>query len=330
MMMNAPAGMQEEQKHLFTVTPEAAGQRVDQYVQRSLGGDISRAQVQRLLSDGMITINRAPARPAQRLQAGWVVQVRQPSPEPLELVPEPMDLDIIFEDADLIAINKPPGLVVHPAAGHHTGTLVHGLLHHCLDLAGIGGRLRPGIVHRLDMDTSGVLLVAKSDLAHRRLVAFFASGRVEKRYLTLVHGRPPKRGESQSPIGRHPKDRKRMAGDAPRGKPAHTAWRVVEHLPQQVSLLRVAIATGRTHQIRVHMAEAGYPVLGDRVYGGRRFRRGLEAGPGRALKAANRQMLHAVRLSLVHPISRETLDLWAPLPADFRAVLAALREPADA
>jgi 23S rRNA pseudouridine1911/1915/1917 synthase len=319
----------ETQEHRLTVPPEAVGERLDQYVHRCLEGALSRSQVQRLVSQGMITVDQAPARPALRLQAGWEVRVRRPEPEPLELTPEAMDLDILYEDGDLVVVNKPPGLVVHPAAGHHEGTLVHGLLHHCQDLSGIGGKLRPGIVHRLDMDTSGVLVAAKNDRAHRALVAAFASGHVAKRYLALVHGRPRLTGRIDQAIGRHPRDRKRMSGRGPRGKPARTSWKVVESLPQSVSLLRVAIATGRTHQIRVHLSEAGYPVLGDTVYGGRQVRRGLEGPAGQALRAGDRQMLHAVRLALDHPVSGGRLEFWAPLPPDFRAVLDALRRERD-
>ncbi|MCF8102274.1 MAG: RluA family pseudouridine synthase [Desulfarculaceae bacterium] len=247
-----------------------------------------------------------------------------PPPEPIELVPEPMDLAVLYEDPDLIVINKPPGLVVHPAAGHASGTLVSGLLAHCGDLAGIGGKLRPGIVHRLDMDTSGALVAAKSDQAHRGLVAAFAAGVVDKTYLALVHGSPPAKGKAESAIGRHPVDRKRMSSKAKHGKNARTAWQVARRFGDQASLLRVKIATGRTHQIRVHLSEAGFPVCGDRPYGGRRVRGGLEGRAGAALKEAGRQMLHALELGFDHPVSGARIEVTAPLPPDFRAVLRAL------
>lgn len=266
-----------------------------------------------------------PLKASLKLQGGEDLSLVLPEPEPLELIPQAMDLWVLYEDAHLIVVNKAPGLVVHPAPGHYEGTLVHGLLHHCGDLAGVGGKLRPGIVHRLDRDTSGALVAAKHDQSHRGLVAAFAAGRVRKEYLALVWGYPADTGRVQTGIGRHPEDRKRMSSLGSHTKSARSWWRVVHRFPVAgVTLLRVRIATGRTHQIRVHLSEAGFPVLGDGLYGGRRARRPLPGAAGQALKAANRQMLHAVSLAFDHPVGGQALEITAPLPADFRALLSAL------
>lgn len=308
----------------LSVPADADGQRLDLVLTGLLGREFSRAQVQRLLKQGQVTLAGGPARASQKVKPGQAIVVDIPEPEPLELEPEPMDLEVLYEDADLIVINKASGVVVHPAAGHPDGTLVNGLLYHCGDLAGIGGKLRPGIVHRLDKDTSGALVAAKGDLAHRGLVAAFAAGRMKKEYLALVHGAAPPQGKAQTGIGRHPVDRKRMSSKSRQPKPASSQWRLTRHFGKEASLLRVIIHTGRTHQIRVHLSEAGFPVVGDRTYGGRRVRQGLGGTAGPALKAAGRQMLHAVSLGFDHPISGEPVRLTAPLPQDFRAVLRAL------
>ena len=309
------------------VPPEAAGQRLDQGLCLLLGEDFSRAQVQRLIEQGEVTRGGRPLKAALRLKGGEELCLRLPEPEPLELIPQAMDLWVLYEDPHLIVVNKAPGVVVHPSPGHSQSTLVHGLLHHCGDLAGVGGKLRPGIVHRLDKDTSGALVAAKHDQVHRALVAAFAAGHVRKQYLALVWGQPPASGRVQSAIGRHPQDRKRMSSLSSNGKAARSHWRVVRRFAAAgVCLLRVQIATGRTHQIRVHLSEAGFPVLGDELYGGRRARRPLPGPAGEALKAARRQMLHAVGLEFDHPISGQRLALTAPLFDDFRALLRALLE----
>ncbi len=311
-------------QHTHQVPPGLSGQRLDRAVLELAGPDLSRSQVQRLLRQGMVTLDGAPAKAAQKVRAGQRVGLTVPPPEPDRLLPEAMDLEVLFEDEHLIVINKRPGLVVHPAPGHADHTLVHGLLHHCGALAAVGGRQRPGIVHRLDKDTSGALVAAKSDAAHRGLVTAFAAGRVDKAYLALVWGSPPARGSVDTGIGRHPVDRKRMSSKGRHTKPALSRWRLVRRFPAGLSLLRVAIKTGRTHQIRVHLSEAGFPVAGDPLYGGRRGRRGLAGPAGQALRAAGRQMLHALELGFTHPVSREPLRFTAPLPPDFRAVLHAL------
>ncbi|MFZ5585141.1 MAG: RluA family pseudouridine synthase [Thermodesulfobacteriota bacterium] len=325
---DAPANLEPRRLRL---PDAAAGRRLDQAAAELLAPELSRAQVQRLLEEGRLTLAGRPAKPGQRVRGGEIIELVLPPPQPLELIPEAMDLKVLYEDGHLIVVNKAPGVVVHPAAGHATGTLVHGLLHHCGDLAGVGGKLRPGIVHRLDKDTSGALVAAKSDQAHRALVAAFAAGRVDKRYLALVWGRPPRSGQIDAGIGRHPVDRKRMSGQARQAKAALSRWSLVRHFPAAgVSLLKVAIATGRTHQIRVHLAEAGWPVLGDAVYGGRRARRTLPGPAGAALRAAGRQLLHALELGFDHPVTRERVRVVAPLPADFRAVLHALAAAEEA
>ena len=311
-------------QHLLEVPSQSAGQRLDALVAELLGPALSRAQVQRLLKEGRVTLEGRPARASAKVRPGQAIVVQVPDPQPLELLPEDQGLWVLYEDSDLIVVNKAAGVVVHPAAGHTGGTLVAGLLHHCGDLSGIGGKLRPGIVHRLDKDTSGALVAAKNETTHRGLVAAFAAGRVDKTYLALVHGRPPLSGEASNPIGRHPVDRKRMSTHARHGKNALSRWRVTRRFGQEASLLRVNILTGRTHQIRVHLFESGFPVCGDRTYGGRRARAGLPGRADQALKAARRQMLHAVELAFDHPVTGQRVEVTAPLPADFRAVLRAL------
>jgi len=313
----------------FQVSEAEAGRRLDLVALGLLGPEFSRSQVQRLIRQGCITLAGRPARAGQKVMAGQDIAVALPPPEPSRLVPEPLHLEILYEDEDLVVVNKAAGMVVHPAPGHSRGTLVHGLLHHCGQLAQVGGELRPGIVHRLDKDTSGVLLAAKSDRAHRALVAAFAAGRVHKRYLALVLGSPPSSGQVESGIGRHPVDRKRMSSRGRHTKPALSRWQVRQRLAG-LSLLEVEIATGRTHQIRVHLSEAGFPVAMDPVYGGRRGIKRLAPPLAAALKAAGRQMLHARRLALAHPVSGREMEFIAPLPPDFQQVLAAARECARA
>ena len=242
-----------------------------------------------------------------------------PPPEEVTLAPEAIPLDIVYEDEDLLVVNKPAGLVVHPAVGHHRGTLVNALLDHCPDLSGIGGYLRPGIVHRLDKDTSGLLLVSKSDLAHQGLSAGLKAHRIKRKYLALVCGEVrSERGLIDAPLGRDPKDRKRMAVVAD-GRPARTHFLIQERFPGY-TLLDVELETGRTHQIRVHLAYAGYPVAGDPVYGPRRARQGGHS----SLNLAG-QALHAYRITFTHPRTDELLTFEAPLPPVFEDVLELLR-----
>jgi 23S rRNA pseudouridine1911/1915/1917 synthase len=248
--------------------------------------------------------------------------VRVPEPAPSPLTPEALPLAILFEDQDLLVVNKPPGLVVHPGAGHRTGTLLNALVHHCPDLKDIGEVSRPGLVHRLDKDTSGLLVVAKTALAHANLVAQFQAHAITKQYRALVWGRLPEaEGEIDREVGRHPTARQKMSVHARRGKRAVTFWRVIREFPGPLSLVELSPQTGRTHQLRVHLASLGHPVLGDATYGGGVSR--LTGHPGLAgLKPlVHRQLLHARRLSLTHPRTGETLTWEAPLPEDFRAVV---------
>jgi 23S rRNA pseudouridine1911/1915/1917 synthase len=299
--------------------PQCDGLRLDQAVVMLLP-ELTRAQVQRLVRLGKIQQEGQNLKPSQKVRSGQSLSIALPKAEPVALIPQQVDFTVLYEDEDIIVVNKPAGVVVHPAAGHMENTLVHGLLHHCRDLAGVGGRLRPGIVHRLDKDTSGALVAAKNDKAHQSLAQAFACGEVDKSYLALVWGTPAPRGEISGDIGRHPVDRKRMSGCSRRGKPARTSWRVIRYYHDALSLLEVIIRTGRTHQIRVHMSEAGFPLAGDGVYSAKKSRQDLL---GLGIKAG-RQMLHAARLSFIHPARKEKLKFIAPLPDDFRTILRAL------
>jgi 23S rRNA pseudouridine1911/1915/1917 synthase len=277
--------------------------------------ELSRARVQTLLLDGRIRVDGKPAKPAQRLRAGQRVSVSVPLPEPALPQPEAIPLKVLFEDAQLLVLDKPAGLVVHPGAGRGTGTLVNALLFHVKDLSGVGGVLRPGIVHRLDRGTSGLMVVAKNDAAHRALAAQFASRRVEKEYLALVLGVPARRtGEITAPIGRDPVHRRRMSVRAARGREARSRYEVVRAFAN-AALLRVLIFTGRTHQVRVHLASIGHPIAGDATYGGKRA----------LLPGLARPALHAARLAFEHPESGERLEFRSPLPADLDALLSSLR-----
>ena len=288
------------------------GQRIDLALAAIVG--ISRSQARRWIAEGLVMLNEKTCRASRRVHPGDALEVTPPEPQPSPLVPENLLLEILHEDSDLIVVDKPAGMVVHPAPGHSRGTLVHALLHHCVDLAGVGGVLRPGVVHRLDQGTSGVMVVAKTDAAHRALAAQFHDHTIEREYRALVRGVPSvDEGSIDRPIGRHPRDRKRMSVRAPRGREAHTRWRVLERFPRsERSWLEVRPGTGRTHQIRVHLASVGTPIVGDRVYG-RARRSELE-----------RPALHAAVLGFVHPGSGEKLCFESPLPDDLQTLLTKL------
>lgn len=291
----------------------ADGGRLDRWLAAQLPG-LSRARLQALMAQGLVTLDGRPARPAARIRRGQRVNIAIPAAGPAAPQPEALPLDIVYEDADLLVLDKPPGLVVHPSPGHAGGTLVNALLHHCQALRGVGGVMRPGIVHRLDKDTSGLLAVAKHDAAFQCLAGQFRRGRIGRTYLALVHGRPVQaRGTIIGAIGRHPRDRKRMAVNPPRGKPAVSRYEVVRELGP-LTLLRVRIETGRTHQIRVHLAHLGHPVAGDPVYGNRARDRRLPRLPAR-------QMLHAAELELDHPADGRRLIFRRPPPPDMLAWL---------
>jgi 23S rRNA pseudouridine1911/1915/1917 synthase len=310
--------------HRLITDAEAVGLRLDVWLVRRLSS-LSRARLQALIAGGYVLVDGELSRPAERLRAGQTVVVRVPPPAPAEPQPEDIPLTIVHEDAHLLVVDKPAGLVVHPGAGTRAGTLVNALLRHVRDLSGIGGVIRPGIVHRLDRGTSGLLVVAKDDETHRALASQFSSRRVEKDYLALVHGVPRAReGEIAATIGRHPVDRKKMAADAPRGREARSSWHVEEAL-DGASLLRVRIHTGRTHQIRVHLASIGHPVAGDRTYGGTRIPSSRRAASRDALLSLTRPALHAARLAFTHPARGERVEYVAPLPEDIQAVLESLR-----
>jgi len=304
----------------FTVPSAEAGERLDAFLARVSG--LSRARVQRLMEDGLVLVDGSPQKPRHRITPGQRIEVRIPDPTPLTLTPERIPLDILHEDADLIVLNKPPGLVVHPGAGRMSGTLVHALLAHCERLPGIGGVERPGIVHRLDRDTSGVLVIAKTDAAHQALSQQFRARQIQKRYLALVHGQlAAEAGRIEAPIGRREHDRKRMGVRREGGREARTRFRVLRRLPG-MTLVELDLETGRTHQIRVHLAHIHHPVVGDHVYGGRRESR-------QAAERENwapRQMLHAWRLGFRHPATGLWLEFIAPIPEDLRQVAGVTEE----
>jgi 23S rRNA pseudouridine1911/1915/1917 synthase len=280
--------------------------------------DLSRSRIQSLIRSGHIRLKGQPAKPSQKLSRAVEVSIEIPEPVASELLPEAIPLDILYEDADMIVVNKPAGLVVHPAAGHASGTLVNALLAHCPDLTGIGGEKRPGIVHRLDRDTTGVIVVAKHEVALRALMNQFRHRQVAKEYLALVWGQlSPPSGRAETLIGRSSRDRKKMSATPSSGRPAITVYRTLETF-KAASLLSVVIETGRTHQIRVHMAFLGHPVVGDAQYG--RSRR--DALP---IPVPGRQMLHAFHLGLKHPQTGKDLTFEAPMPIDMRDTLEALR-----
>ena len=299
------------------LTVDEAGVRLDVWLARRCA-PLSRSRLQALIAAGQVTVDGRPADARTRTRPGQQVSVHVPPPATAEPLPEALPLDVVFEDADLLVINKPPGIVVHPAPGHAGGTLVNALLHHCDDLGGVGGVERPGIVHRLDKDTSGLMVVAKHDAAHLALAAQFQAGRVCKRYLALVHSRPDRaQGRIETTIGRHTVDRKRMAVNPPRGKSAVSHYEVLENLGD-FTLLSVRIETGRTHQIRVHMAHLGLPIVGDPVYGSRALDRALAACP-------SRQLLHAAELAFDHPSDGRRLVFQRAPPPDMATFIAHLR-----
>jgi len=318
---------EEDSRHLFCVNEADSAQRLDAFLVLQ-NQNLTRSRVQELIRSGFVRVNHLHSKPGYRLKPGDHVEVTLPPPQPLRLDPESVTFELIYEDSWLIVVNKPPGIVVHPAPGHFTGTLVHGLLQHCTDLSGIGGVMRPGIVHRLDKDTSGLMVVAKNDAAHAYLSAQFKAGKVTKRYVALVHGIVKgRKGEINLPIGRHPVRRKEMSVQPSKGRVAKTLWEKQEELAGLFSLLSVSPKTGRTHQIRVHLSHVGYPIVGDAVYGHRRSwwkKRFLEGSglPG----LIERQMLHAGTLGFVHPQGGDYREFTAPLPADMELVLEILRK----
>ena len=294
------------------LTADRGGERLDTFIARRCP-ELSRSQARRLIDEGLVSVNGRQAKPSEGVTAGLSVNVTIPPPETIELAPEAIPLTIIYQDGDIIVLDKPAGLTVHPAPGHPSGTLVNALLAACPDLQGIAGTLRPGIVHRLDKDTSGLMVVAKNGRAQRALQGQLKEREVRKIYLALVKGVPaPREGTIEAPIGRHPKNRKKMAVVAD-GRESTTRYHVREEIAGgKYSLLEVEPVTGRTHQIRVHLAAIGHPVVGDATY-------------GRSSESIGRQFLHAHKLAFAMPLGGRTVEFVSPLPADLREALSRLQ-----
>jgi 23S rRNA pseudouridine1911/1915/1917 synthase len=307
----------EPSSHRFTVAADAAGERLDRFLVAALP-DQSRAHIQKLIKDGLVTVSGRPAARANTpMRAGDVVDVDIPAPAPTRLAPEALPLPILYQDSDVVVVDKPAGMVVHPGAGHVQGTLVNALLHHVDDLSGIGGEERPGIVHRLDRGTSGLMVVAKHDAAHRELARQFHDREVEKEYVALVWGVVHAGRRIDAPIGRDPIHREKMSARARRARSAVT--RILKaRLLEGVSLLEVGIATGRTHQIRVHLSAIGHPIVGDTLYGG--VHRHVP-GHLRPVLRLERPFLHAARLVFHHPVEGRLMEFTSELPADLEDVL---------
>lgn len=305
-------------------------ERLDSFIARS-ASDLTRSAAQRLIETGMVTVDGVPQKPSLKLRGGEQITVTIPSPQPAEAAAEAIPLDILYEDSDIVVVNKPAGMVVHPGAGTKGGTLVNALLGCCHDLSGIGGELRPGIVHRIDKDTSGLLVAAKNDHAHQSLAGQFKEHTIKRVYLALVFGSPKgDKGKIESAIGRHPVDRKRMSSSARRGKRAVTHWQVLGRYPG-ITLVRLKLETGRTHQIRVHLSEAGHPLVGDQVYGGSGRLTGLQDTVLRQLiRELNRQALHAKILGFIHPTTGTYLEFDTEVPADMARIIRYLESSSGA
>lgn len=296
----------------YTIEQEQQGERIDKALS-TVHEEWSRSQVGNWITDGIIKVNGETVKAKYKVKTGDVIDVDVPEPEPLDVIAEDLALEIVYEDADVLVVNKPRGMVVHPAPGHLTGTLVNGLMHHCDDLSGINGIMRPGIVHRIDKDTSGLLMVAKNDTAHESLVDQLVKKTVTRKYTALVHGHiAHDKGTIEAPIGRDQRDRQKQAV-VDKGKHAVTHFQVMERFGE-FTLVECRLETGRTHQIRVHMNYIGFPLAGDPKY-----------GPRKTIEFAG-QVLHAGVLGFVHPTSNEYLEFESPLPADFVQLLAELRK----
>jgi 23S rRNA pseudouridine1911/1915/1917 synthase len=306
----------------ITVTEEGDGTRLDRFL-ASVLGDQSRSRVQRLIKDGQVLVGGRAAKANQPVKQGQDISIDVPEPIEARLQPEALPLPILYQDADIIVVDKPAGMVVHPAAGHDSGTLVNALLHHVDDLSGIGGEKRPGIVHRLDRGTSGLMVVAKHDGAHEELARQFSDREVDKEYVALVWGEVMAGRRIDAPIGRDPANRKKMSAKARRSREAVTRIVRAEHFGRTLTLAHVAIHTGRTHQIRVHLSAIGHPVVGDALYGGVHRR---VPGDLRAVTHLTRPFLHAARLAFKHPGDGRLMEFTSALPDDLQRVLEELRE----
>ena len=306
----------------FDVTSDSTGERLDVFLVSVLPGR-SRSHIQRLIKDGHVRVDGRPAKPNFPVRAGQAIAVDIPDPAAAGAAAEDLPLPIVYQDRDIIVVDKPAGMVVHPAAGHAGGTLVNALLHHVADLSGIGGERRPGIVHRLDRGTSGLMVVAKHDAAHESLARQFRDREVEKEYIALVWGEVQAGRRIDAPIGRDPVHRKKMSARARRSREAVTRIVRAQKLGPALTLVHVAIHTGRTHQIRVHLSAIGHPVVGDPVYGGVRRR---VPGDLRAVTHLERPFLHAARLAFKHPADGRRVEFESPLPGDLERVLVDINE----
>jgi 23S rRNA pseudouridine1911/1915/1917 synthase len=296
--------------------------RLDRFL-ASVLGDHSRSQIQRLITDGRIHVGGRPAKANQPVRPGQEIAIDVPEPAPAQVAAEPLPLDIVYQDSDIAVVDKPAGMVVHPAAGHEGGTLVNALLHHLGDLSGIGGEKRPGIVHRLDRGTSGLMVVAKHDRAHDALARQFRDRDVEKEYVALVWGEVMAGRRIDAPIGRDPSNRKKMSARSRRSREAVTRIVGARHFGRTLTLTRIAIHTGRTHQIRVHLSAIGHPIVGDSLYGGVHRR---VPGDLRAVTHLDRPFLHAARLSFAHPADGRRMTFTSDLPPDLQRVVDELTE----
>jgi 23S rRNA pseudouridine1911/1915/1917 synthase len=297
----------------WTITADAVGERIDKWLTQELGEDASRSQVQQWIKDGFVLLQGKVLKANHKLSFGEQIELHVPEPESLEVVAEAIPLDVVYEDADVIVINKPRGMVVHPAIGHNTGTLVHALLYHCKDLSGINGVMRPGIVHRIDKDTSGLLVVAKNDKAHASLTEQLKNHTVTRKYVAIVHDRMEHlQGTVDAPIGRATHDRKLYVVTEKNSKHAVTHFKVIESF-DAYTFVELKLETGRTHQIRVHMKFIGHPLVGDPAY-----------GRSKGVKM-NGQALHAAVLGFIHPTTGEYMEFERPMPEDMNHVLAILK-----
>ncbi len=306
---------------IFTASDEATSSRLDLVICGELP-EMSRSTVQRLIEEGRVTVNGRQERASFKLKGGEEISVTVPPPVPAEPMAEEIPLEILYEDSDLVVINKPAGMVVHQGAGNSSGTLVNALLGHCGDLSGIGGELRPGIVHRIDKDTSGILVAAKNDRAHQSLAEQFRLHSVKRLYRALVFGAPKEEsGRIESAIGRHPVDRKRMSSSARYGKLAVTRWKVLERY-ERLTFLELRLETGRTHQIRVHLSEKGHQLVGDEIYGGGgRLISISDPKLKKLISQLGRQALHAMTLGFIHPSDGRYLEFTTPLPEDMQRIV---------
>ncbi|MBI2486830.1 MAG: RluA family pseudouridine synthase [Deltaproteobacteria bacterium] len=310
----------EANTETFQIPLSFSGKRADVAFSHLLSG-LTRSQIRKLIDEGLILVEGKPTKPSKKLSGGETVSVTLLPPQPIEAKPQDIPVEVLYEDDDVVVVNKPAGLTVHPGAGIKEGTLVNALLYRCKWLSGIGGKIRPGIVHRLDKDTSGVMVVAKNDFAHQLLINQFKSREVKKSYVALVLGKVKEEsGYFSTPIGRHPTNRIKMSTKAKTGKEALTLWKVIKRY-EEVTMVEAKPKTGRTHQIRVHFADNGYPLLGDRVYGSRKHNSDFLNAVSRKL---GRHALHASTIGFVHPRSGDYLEFQAPLSEDMKEVIKTL------